>query len=197
MAFEVVVVGCSWGGLAALQALLAPLPRSFRAAVAVAQHRGAESADGMMAALLGTQTTLPVEEAEDKLEIVPGRVYLAPPDYHLLVEPGSFALSVDERVQSSRPSIDVLFESAADALGERAIAVVLTGANADGAAGVVAIKQRGGMTLAQDPAIAERPEMPAAAIATGAVDRVLSLAGLASALAERCARTRAGGASAA
>ena len=118
MACDVVVVGCWWGGLAALQAVLAPLPRSFEAAVAVAQHRGPESADGMMAAPLGTHTALSVEEAEDKLEISPGRVYLAPPDYHLLVESDGFALSVDERVQSSRPSVDVLFESAADALGD-------------------------------------------------------------------------------
>ncbi len=129
---------------------------------------------------------MPVEEAEDKLEIGPGRVYLAPPDYHLLVEPDGFALSVDERVQSSRPSIDV-----------RALAVVLTGANADGAAGVVAIKQRGGTTFAQDPASAERPEMPAAAIASGAVDHVLSLAGIANALRQRFVRARARGASAA
>jgi len=197
MACDVVVVGCWWGGLAALQAVLAPLPRSFEAAVAVAQHRGPESADGMMAAPLGTHTALSVEEAEDKLEISPGRVYLAPPDYHLLVESDGFALSVDERVQSSRPSVDVLFESAADALGERALAVVLTGANADGAAGVVAIKQRGGTTFAQDPACAERPEMPAAAIASGAVDHVLSLAGIANALRQRFVRAHARGASAA
>ena len=197
MATDVVVVGCSWGGLAALRGLLGPLPRSFGAAVAIAQHRGPESADGMMVALLGAETALPVEEAEDKLEIRPRRVYLAPPDYHLLVEPDGFALSVDERVQSSRPSIDVLFESAADALGERAVAVVLTGANADGAAGVAAIKRRGGTTFAQDPVGAERPEMPAAAIASGAVDRVLSLAGIADALAKRFAGAHAGGASAA
>ena len=187
MAPELVVVGCSWGGLAALRELLAPLPRSLRAAVAVAQHRGADSTHGMLAAVLRARIALPVEEAEDKLPIRPGRVYLAPPDYHLLVEPDSFALSVDELVQFSRPSIDVLFESAADSFGERAIAVVLTGANADGAAGVARIRARGGLTLAQDPAEAERAEMPAAAIATGAVERVLSLGAIAGLLAERCA----------
>ena len=187
MPFPLVVVGCSWGGLAALRALLAPLPRSLTAALAVAQHRAADSADGMMATVLATETALEVDDAEDKLEMRPGRVYLAPPDYHLLVEPDAFALSVDEHVQSSRPSIDVLFESAADSFGERVIAVVLTGANEDGAAGVARVRARGGLTLAQDPATAERPEMPAAAIATGAVDQVLSLAGIAAVVAERCA----------
>lgn len=187
MAFEVVVVGCSWGGLAALQALLAPLPRSFRAAVAIAQHRGAESADGMMAALLGIQTTLPVEEAEDKLEIMPGRVYLAPPDYHLLVEPGSVALSVDPPLNFSRPSIDVLLHSAADAYGRRVAGVVLTGSNADGALGLAQIAARGGTAIVQDPQTAERREMPDAALRATPAARVLALAEIGPALTQLAA----------
>jgi two-component system chemotaxis response regulator CheB len=102
-------------------------------------------------------------------------VYLAPPDYHLLVERGSFALSVDERVQNARPSIDVLFESAADAYGEGVIGVILTGANQDGAAGLAKIKERGGVAIVQDPSGAERRTMPDAAIAATVADAVLPL----------------------
>jgi two-component system chemotaxis response regulator CheB len=127
-----------------------------------------------------------VVEVEDKDLIAPGRVYLAPPDYHLLVEPGSFALSVDERVQYARPSIDVLFESAADAYGERVIGVVLTGANADGAAGLARIAKRGGAAIVQDPETAEAREMPAAALAA-APATVLPLESIGPHIAELCA----------
>jgi two-component system, chemotaxis family, protein-glutamate methylesterase/glutaminase len=113
-------------------------------------------------------------------------VYFAPADYHLLVEKGEFSLSVDEVVHHSRPSIDVLFESAADAYGPALIGVILTGANDDGAAGVKRIKSRGGLVVAQDPKTAEAPAMPAAAIATGAVDQVLPLEQIGPFLVERC-----------
>ena len=183
---KLVVIGSSWGGLRAVAELLAGVPAGLRAAVAIAQHRGAAAEDGALAALLASRGTLPVREADDKDPIEPGRAYLAPADYHLLVEPDGFALSIDQRVQHSRPSIDVLFESAADAYGERVVGVVLTGANEDGAAGVRRIKARGGTALVQDPETAERPEMPRAAIATGAADRVLALDDIASALVELC-----------
>ena len=121
-------------------------------------------------------------EAEDKEIIEAGHLYVAPADYHLLVEPGRFALSIDAPVHHSRPSIDVLFESAADAYGDRAAAVVLSGANEDGCRGLRHLKRRGGLTLVQDPSTAVRTEMPDAAIATGAVDEVLTLDAIAAAL---------------
>ena len=115
----------------------------------------------------------------DKDRVIAGRVYIAPPDYHLLVDAGYFALSTDGRVLHARPSIDVLFESAADAYRDRLIGVVLTGASADGALGATRIKQRGGRVVAQNPASAESPVMPKAAIAAGAVDEILPLADIA------------------
>ena len=183
---DLVVIGSSWGGLEAVGRVLGGLPAGFGAAVAVAQHRSPEFQDGALAGLLDARGPLAVREAQDKDPIEPGRVYLAPADYHLLVEPEGFALSIDERVQHSRPSVDVLFESAADAYGERAVGVVLTGANADGAAGLERIKARGGAAIVQDPEDAERPEMPRAAIATGAADRVLALAEIPRCLVELC-----------
>jgi two-component system chemotaxis response regulator CheB len=122
-----------------------------------------------------TRCPLPVREVDDKDEIKPGHVYIAPADYHTLVEPGHFALSIDAPVMFSRPSIDVLFESAADSYGSELVAVVLTGANDDGSRGVRYVHERGGLTIVQDPATAERPEMPAAALATGLIDRVLPI----------------------
>jgi two-component system chemotaxis response regulator CheB len=116
-----------------------------------------------------------VREPADKEPIEPGAVYLAPADYHLLVEPDGFALSTDGPVQHSRPSIDVLFDTAADTYGDRLIGVILTGANADGAYGLSRIKRRGGTTIVQDPETAEKRAMPDAAIATGAADRVVPL----------------------
>ena len=169
------VIGASWGGMHALERVLRQLDGGCRLAVAIAQHRSPDRAGTVLVDFLQRSCALPVAEAGDKDEIAPGHVYVAPPDYHLLVEPGHFALSIDAPVQQSRPSIDVLFESAADAYGEEVVAVVLTGANSDGALGLARVKQRGGLTLAQDPATAERREMPEAAIATGAVDRVATL----------------------
>jgi two-component system chemotaxis response regulator CheB len=146
--------------------------------------------------MLGRHTELQVCEAGDKDTICPGRVHVAPPDYHLYVEEGGFALSVDEAVQYSRPSIDVLFDSAADVYGARLIGVVLTGANDDGADGIRRIKRRGGATIAQDPKTAVRREMPDAAIATGDVDIVVPLDDIAGKLVELVHTTGAKGAAA-
>jgi two-component system chemotaxis response regulator CheB len=122
---------------------------------------------------------LPVKEAEDKEPIQPGTVYFAPPDYHLLIDRGpAFALSSDEPVHFSRPSIDVLFDSAADIYGERLIGVILTGANQDGAEGLAAIGHAGGRTVVQDPVSAAVAYLPEAALQEGPVDFVLSLAQL-------------------
>ncbi len=184
---ELVVVGASWGGLDALGRLLASLPADLDAAVAIAQHRG-PSPETSLAALLQARSTLPLREVEDKDSILRGRVHLAPYDYHLLVEPGSFALSTDPPVQFSRPSIDVLFESAADVYGERAVGVVLTGANADGAAGLRRIKECGGFTVVQEPGTADSRILPDAAIAAAQPDRVVPVEEIAPLLVELCGR---------
>jgi two-component system chemotaxis response regulator CheB len=173
--YELVAVGASWGGLRALERFLHDLPPDCGVAVAVAQHRSADSSRGSLESLLQSHTRMQVVEAGDKDPIEPGHVYLAPADYHLLVEPGSFALSVDDRVQFARPSVDVLFESAADAYGERLIGIVLTGANADGAAGLATIKSRGGVAVVQEPGTAEARAMPDAALKVTAADAVLPL----------------------
>lgn len=184
MAFELVVVGTSLGGLHALEVLLSGLTKSFPLSIAVVQHRHKNA--NTLSASLQRHSALPLKEAEDKEVIVPGRVYLAPADYHLLVEPGKFTLSTEAPVLYARPSIDLLFESAADAYAERVIGVILTGASRDGAQGLAKIKAFGGLTVAQSPATAESRTMPKAAIATVAVDWVLPLAEIAPLLLKVC-----------
>jgi two-component system chemotaxis response regulator CheB len=178
MAYELIAIGCSWGGLRALELVLGALPAEFPAAVVIAQHRSPESPRNGLAGLLESSSALPVTEVEDKDPIEAGHVYVAPADYHLLVEPGYFSLSTDGPVQFARPSVDVLFESAADSYGDRLVAVVLTGANEDGAHGAQAVKKHRGLVFAQHPDSAEKAAMPEAAIATRAVDRVVALADL-------------------
>jgi two-component system chemotaxis response regulator CheB len=184
---RLVTIGASWGGLHALETILSGLAPAFRTPIVIAQHRSVDSGSGALGRMLSVRSGLDVCEAGDKDPIEPGRVYIAPSDYHLLVEPGSFALSTDDLVQYSRPSIDVLFDSAADAYSGELAAVVLTGANADGAYGLQRVKRRGGVTIVQDPATAEKREMPDAAIATGAADHVLPLDRIASTLMELAA----------
>ncbi len=174
-AYELVAIGASWGGLRAVGDVLAGLGEGFGAAVVVAQHRDEHDDAGLLPELLGRRTAMDVVEADDKLPLVPGRVVLAPAGYHLLVDDGAVELMCDEQVQFSRPSIDVLFESVADSYGTRAVGVVLTGANADGARGLAAIAGRGGHTIVQDPATAERTEMPEAALEAVTLDAVLAL----------------------
>jgi two-component system chemotaxis response regulator CheB len=175
MSYDLIVIGASWGGLHAIGEVLAALPPDVDVPVAIAQHR--REPGGGLASLLATRTRYPVEDAEDKQPIERGRIYLAPPNYHLLIQPGWLSLSTDERVHHARPSIDVLFESAANAYGERLIGVILTGANEDGAAGLARVKELGGVAVVQDPASAERHEMPRAALAAiSAADAVLPLA---------------------
>ncbi len=175
MNYELIAIGTSWGGLSALSRLLADLPAELEQPVVVAQHRAPDSPEGGLGYLLSSHTTRVVRDAVDKDVLEPFHVYLAPPDYHLLVEPGRLALSTDEFVRFARPSIDVLFETAADAYGERTIGIVLTGANEDGADGLARIKQRGGVAIVQDPASSERRRMPEAAIAATEADAVLRI----------------------
>ena len=174
MSFEIVVVGTSTGGLKALQTLLSGLPEEFSLPIVVVQHRSKDSESGLCQ-FLNRFSALPVVEPEDKERLQRGRVYLAPRDYHLLLEKQSLALSTDPAVGFARPSIDVLFESAADEYQERAIGVILTGANRDGARGLAAIKSRGGATIVEDPASATRRELPDAAIALTQADWILPL----------------------
>lgn len=171
---SIVVVGASAGGLRALELVLGSLPTGFPVPIVAVQHRARESTDAF-AEVLARSTPLPVREIEDEDPLRAPGVYIAPPDYHVLVEPGRLALSIDDPVSFSRPSIDVLFESAADTYGPRVLAVLLTGANADGAHGVARVKEAGGIAIVQDPKTAESPEMPAAAIAVARIDRVLPL----------------------
>ena len=172
---ELVAVGASWGGLRAIETVLGCLPAGYGAAVVIAQHRQDDGRDGALEHLLDARCALDVREAEDKLALAPGAVVVAPAGYHLLVERGSVSLSVDEPLHFSRPSIDILLGSAADAYGNRAAGVVLTGANADGAHGLARIAARGGTTIVQNPATAERREMPEAALWATPEARVLEL----------------------
>ena len=182
---ELVVIGCSLGGMRALQTIFSSLSDDFCVPIAVVQHRHKASNEGLPA-YFRRQSKLCVTDVEDKQSIKPGCIYLAPADYHLLVERGTFSLSVDGAVAFSRPSIDVLFESAADAYREHLVGVVLTGANADGVRGAQRIKQRGGFVVVQDPATAESPVMPQAVIDQARVDRILPLDRIGPYLVELC-----------
>ena len=182
MAYEIAVVGTSWGGLAALRALVAGLPAGWGLPLVVVQHRHKRS-DQLMTSLLQDSSPLCVCEIDDKAPIVGGNVYIAPADYHLLIEAGYFSLSTEEPVRYSRPSIDVTFVSAADTYAERSVGIVLTGANADGARGLRRIFDRGGLALVQRPDTAESPTMPVAALRSVPEARSLSIAEIAATLA--------------
>ena len=172
--YAAVVFGGSAGGTEAMAVALASLPADYPLPVLAVEHVH-ETDDGMLADRLARSTALRVIVPCDKQPIEPGCLYVAPANYHMLVERnGTIALSVDERVKWSRPSIDVLFESAALAWGPRLVAVLLSGANDDGAEGLLAVKRRGGLTIAQDPESARYPVMPEAAIAAGAAGEVLN-----------------------
>jgi two-component system, chemotaxis family, protein-glutamate methylesterase/glutaminase len=160
--YRIVAVGASAGGLHALRTLVAALPGDFEIPVVVVQHRARESE--LLCELLQECTELRVYEVVDKQDVGPG-VFVAPPDYHLFLDRGAFSLSTDELVRFSRPSIDVMFESAADEYGMDAIGVVLTGANADGSRGLRRIADMGGHAVVQDPATAEIRVMPRSALA--------------------------------
>jgi len=180
---DAVVIGASAGGVEAVSLLLPALSDALRAAVFIVLHQPRER-HSLLPALFQRKCAWPLHEAVDKQPIATGNVYLAPPDYHLLVDRGPcIALSADEPVHFSRPSIDVLFESAADLYGERLLGIVLTGANEDGAAGLASVAAAGGVTVVQRPDTAQASTMPAAALRRIAADFVLPLAGIAGLLA--------------
>jgi two-component system chemotaxis response regulator CheB len=170
--YEIVVIGCSLGGMRVLETIFSGLPSSFPLPIAVVQHRHRGSNE-TLPAHFRRFTQLPVVDVMDKQWIRGGTIFFAPANYHLLVERGEFSLSVDAAVRHSRPSIDVLFESSADAYGPATIGIVLTGANDDGCRGATAIKKRGGVVVVQQPETAEAREMPESVLKAVAVDRVL------------------------
>jgi two-component system, chemotaxis family, protein-glutamate methylesterase/glutaminase len=170
-----VVIGASAGGVEALAVLLPALPAAFRPALFIVLHLPRER-PSLLVEIFARRCARPVREADDKEPVEPGTVYFAPPNYHMLVEKDRrIALSGDEPVHFSRPSIDVLFESAADVYGERLLGIILTGGNEDGAAGLHAIHQAGGVTAVQQPGNAKVPLMVVSALQRGPVDFVLSL----------------------
>ena len=179
---RIVVIGASLDGLHALRTLFAHMRADFPHPIVVVQHRHKEPSNLLLTALAET-SRLPIVEITDKMALQPGVIYLAPADYHVLVEDQHLALSLESPVIYARPSIDVLFESTAFAYGSRTIGVVLMGASHDGAAGIRAIKQHGGITLVQDPTTAECAIMPQAAIAATTIDYILSLDAIAATLA--------------
>jgi two-component system, chemotaxis family, protein-glutamate methylesterase/glutaminase len=180
---ELIVIGGSAGGIQAVSTLLAGLPADLAAAVTVVLHMP-PNRPSLLPELFGRHCTLPVKEAEDKEPITPGTVYLAAPDYHLLIEPDRrFALSYDDPVNYSRPSIDMLLESAAMAYRSTVLGIVLSGANSDGADGLAAIRNGGGLGWVQEPTEAQTAVMPLAAIERAGADAVLTLGKMADLLA--------------
>ncbi|MEI9944316.1 MAG: chemotaxis protein CheB [Chitinophagaceae bacterium] len=172
--YKAIVVGTSAGGLYALTELLQGLPVNYPVPVIVVQHRSKDQRD-LLEEVLQSKCVIKIKQADEKENINSGYVYIAPPDYHLLVEDDkTFSLSADEAVRYSRPSIDVLFQSAAMAFKNSLIGIILTGANSDGATGMMTIKKYGGLTIAQDPGEAQFPVMPRASIENG-VDHTWTL----------------------
>jgi two-component system chemotaxis response regulator CheB len=170
-----VVIGASWGGVNASIKVLSALGASFPVPLFLAQHQRYES-ESRLARVLETRTQMRVVAPEDKEPVLPGVIYVSPPGYHMMVDRNAtIALSCHWPVHYSRPSIDELFFSAGHVYGGGTLAVLLTGANEDGAEGIRYIHQRGGITIAQDPATAEAPVMPESAIRTGCVDYILPL----------------------
>ena len=175
MHYEAIVIGVSSGGLKAMKVMFSILPKDFNTPIIIVQHISPRS-DNQWIKLLNDKCNLYLEEADEKEKIRNGKVYIAPPNYHLLIEKDkTFSLTIDERVNFARPSIDVLFESAAEAYKNKLIGVVLTGSNNDGTNGIKRIKELGGLTIVQDPETAESSYMPASAIAAVKPDYILSL----------------------
>ncbi len=180
-----VVVGVSAGGMKALPRALATLPANFPVPVIVVQHRHPQDTREFYINYLNEKFQLTVKEADEKEMVKEGCVYIVPANYHLLLESDkTFSLTVDEKVNYSRPSIDVTFKSVADVFGEKLIGIILTGANSDGAMGLKTIKDKGGITIVQDPLTAESAVMPQSAIRACDPDYVLPLDEIASVLIE-------------
>jgi two-component system chemotaxis response regulator CheB len=175
MQYEAIVIGVSSGGMSALKIIFSTLPAHFSIPIIIVQHLGAHS-DSHWIKFLNEKSALKIKEADEKEKIETGHIYIAPPNYHLLIEKNkTFSLTIDERVNYARPSIDVLFESAAEAYKIKLIGIVLTGANNDGTRGIKRIKECGGLIIIQDPKTAESTCMPESAIAAIEPDYIDSL----------------------
>ncbi|MBU4013021.1 MAG: chemotaxis protein CheB [Proteobacteria bacterium] len=175
MKYEAIVIGVSSGGMITLDKILRHLPSDFALSIIIVQHQHPES-DDFLARFLDARCSLTVKQADEKEIIMPGKIYIAPPNYHLLVEEDkTLSLSTNKHVNFARPSIDVLFETAADVFGEKLVGIILTGANEDGSRGLKKIKESGGLTIVQDPDTAAVDTMPKAAIASTKVDYILPL----------------------
>lgn len=180
---RLVVMGASAGGIAALGEILPSLPMQFPLPIVIVVHLS-PTRQSLLPEIFDRKCALPVTEVFDKVSITPGCVYFSPPDYHLLIENGlTCALSVDNPVNYSRPSIDVLFESAAASVGKGVLAIVLTGTGADGARGLKAVRDAGGIGWVQSPDTAQSPVMPRSAIEIGGADAILTLPQIAERLA--------------
>jgi two-component system chemotaxis response regulator CheB len=172
--YSVLAIGASAGGLKALREVLSALPVDLRASVLIVQHLDPHH-KSMMAILLQRESKIKVKEADNGEKIQPGIVYVAPPNMHMLATDGRIELTMTAFVHFSRPSIDLLFESVAASYGDKSIGVILTGTGSDGSIGIKAIKERGGITIAQDEETSEQFGMPESAIKTGAIDMILPL----------------------
>jgi two-component system chemotaxis response regulator CheB len=175
MRYRAIVIGASTGGIEAIRAILMPLQEGFAVPIVIVQHLSPHS-DNYMVTHLNGICRINVKEADEKEKILPGSVYIAPPNYHLLLEKDeSLSLTVEPKENYSRPSVDIFFESAADAYGDSLIGIILTGANSDGSKGLKRIKELGGLAIVQEPKTAVASSMPKAAIEITAVDYILSL----------------------
>jgi len=184
-----VVMGASWGGVDALRFLISALTPDFGAPLLVVQHQGEDSDDGLVK-VLQNESLVEVREAVDKERMEAGKVYVAPAGYHLLVEGETLALSTEAPISRARPSIDALFESAAQAYGPRVLAAILTGTGKDGPSGAEKVKARGGLLVVQDPHTAENRGLPDAVLAQVTPDRILSLADIVPFLSRRVQELR-------
>jgi len=184
-ACSLVMIGASWGGLNALKILLQALKPDFMSPIVFVQHRSADSDDALIK-LLQRHTEIQVVEAQDKEPLCERHLYVAPPDYHTLIDGNAIALSLEEAVNHSRPAIDVLFESGAHVWKSNVTAVLLTGASEDGARGLRAVKAAGGRAYVQDPKTAESPDMPAAGLKALGMEKGMSLEEIAAAVGGAC-----------
>lgn len=176
--YQAVVIGASAGGLGALSKILGDLPVDYPVPVIIVQHRSKDERN-LLEEVLQSKCLIHIRQAEEKEQVLGGAVYFAPPGYHLLIEADrSFSLTCDEPVNYSRPSIDLLFESAADVYDKHLVGIILTGANGDGAGGLKMIRKMGGLTIVQDPGEADFNLMPQAALSAGAVHQVMTLAAI-------------------
>ncbi len=172
--FELVVIGASLGGMHALKTLLSSLPVKFSLPLVAVQHRPKDS-EASLGKYFSLWTSRPVFEADDKTPLVPGHIYFAPSDYHLMIDDKNLALSTEGPVKYSRPSIDVLFETAAEWYNERAVGIILTGTGSDGPEGARELEERGGLLIVQDPEEAEADILPRSTIAATKHPQIMRL----------------------